>query len=60
MLRNLRVRGTKSKESLNSVVLTSRSVADEMKFEESGVVESAGEVSGEVFNCVEQAPAFVT
>lgn len=60
MLRNLRVRGTKSKESLNSLVLTSRSVADEMKFEESGVVESAGEVSGEVFNSVEQAPAFVT
>ncbi len=29
-----------------------------MKLEESGVEESAGEVSGEVFNSVEQAPAF--
>ncbi|MDE7114882.1 MAG: hypothetical protein K2O56_00470, partial [Muribaculaceae bacterium] len=56
MLRNIRVRGAKSKESLNSMVLTSRSVTDEMKLAESGVEDSADEV----FHCVEQAPAFAT
>lgn len=54
MLRNLRIRGAKSKESLNSLVLTSRAVTDEVKLEDAD-----GAVSeNEVFYSVEQAPMF--